>query len=174
MWSWLFYSGSKMPSNWMTFRASPLPDGTAMRQHADRRAKLSSRLLLLATFALTARAEFIHVEVYMKDMNCPSCSESLGKAFERVRGVKHVAVSMNDGTVVLELADQNRVTLEQVWDSIKRVGFTPGETKVIVRGAVKGDSLTISGIEKTIKIEGRAAEAENIELKGTIIPPPDP
>jgi hypothetical protein len=81
---------------------------------------------------------------------------------------------MNDGTVVLELADQNRVTLEQVWDSIKRVGFTPGETKVIVRGAVKGDTLTVSLIDKTIKIEGRAAEAENIELKGTIIPPPDP
>jgi hypothetical protein len=45
---------------------------------------------------------------------------------------------------------------------------------VIVRGAVKGDALTISVIDKTIKIEGRAAEAENIELKGTITPPPDP
>jgi|SRR5580692_7020744 copper chaperone CopZ len=132
------------------------------------------RLLLITIAACTARAEFLHVEVYMKDMNCPSCSESLGKAFERLRGVKHVQVSMNDGTVALDLADQNRVTLEQVWDAIKRIGFTPGETKVIVRGAVKGDSLTISGIEKTIKIEGRAAEAENVELKGTIAPPRDP
>jgi copper chaperone CopZ len=64
------------------------------------------RLLLLAIAACTARAEFLHVEVFMKDMNCPSCSESLGKAFERLRGVKHVEVSMNDGTVVLDLADQ--------------------------------------------------------------------
>ena len=72
------------------------------------------------------------------------------------------------GTVAFDLADQNRVTLEQVWDAIKRIGFTPGETKVIVRGAVKGDSLTISGIDKTaIKVEGRVAEAENVELKGT-------
>jgi copper chaperone CopZ len=107
-------------------------------------------------------------------MNCPSCSESLGKAFEKVRGVKHVEVSMNAGTVALDLADQNRVTLEQVWDAIKRVGFTPGDTKVIVRGAVKGDSLTISLIDKTIKFEGHAGEAENVELKGTITPPPDP
>jgi len=43
-----------------------------------------------------------------------------------------------------------------------------------VRGAVKGDTLVVSLIDKTIKIEGHAAEAENIELKGTITPPPDP
>lgn len=129
-------------------------------------------LLLIASCAM--RAEFLRVEVFMKDMNCQSCSESLGKAFEKLRGVKHADVNFNDGTVALELADQNRVTLEQVWDAVKRVGFTPGDTKVTVRGAVKGDSLTISIIDKTIKIEGRAAEAENAELKGTVTPPPDP
>jgi len=122
----------------------------------------------------TARAEFLRVEVFMKDMNCASCSESMGKAFERLRGVKHVDLSMNDGTVTLELADQNRLTLEQIWDAVKRIGFTPGDTKVIVRGAVKGDSLVISVIDKTIKIQGHAAEAESVELKGTITPPPDP
>ncbi len=131
--------------------------------------------LMLALLAMcTARAEFLRVEVFMKDMNCASCSESLGKAFERLRGVKHVEVSMNDGTVTLDLADQNRVTLEQVWDAIKRVGFTPGDTKVIVRGSVKADSLTISVIDKTIKIEGHAADAESVELKGSVTPPPDP
>jgi len=132
------------------------------------------KLMLMLLAAVMGRAEFLRVEVFMKDMNCPSCSESLGKAFEKVRGVKHVSVSMNDGTVTLDLADQNRVALEQIWDAIKRVGFTPGETKVIVRGAVRGDSLMISVIDKTIKIEGHAAEAENVELKGTIMPPPDP
>ena len=131
-------------------------------------------LLLLTAAASLTPAEFLRVEVFMKDMNCPSCSDSLGKAFEKMRGVKHVAVSMNDGTVTLELADQNRVTLEQVWDSIKRVGFTPGDTKVTVRGAVKGASLTISVIDKTIAIDGSAPEGESVELKGTITPPPDP
>ncbi len=124
--------------------------------------------------ACAARAEFLRVEVSMNDMNCPSCSESLGKAFEKMRGVTHVEVSMKEGTVTLDLADQNRVTMEQVWDAIKRVGFTPGNTKVTVRGAVKGSSLTISGIDKTVVIEGRAPEGESIELKGIIVPPPDP
>ena len=84
------------------------------------------RLLLLLTWRSMARAEFLRVEVSMKDMDCASCSESLGSAFERLRGVKHVELSMNAGSVILELAEQNRVTLEQVWDAIKRVGFTPG------------------------------------------------
>jgi copper chaperone CopZ len=132
------------------------------------------RLVVFLLAACAARAEFLRVEVSMNDMNCPSCSESLGKAFEKMRGVKHVEVSMKEGTVTLDLADQNRVTMEQVWDAIKRVGFTPGSTKVTVRGAVKGGSLTISGIDKSIAIEGRAPEGENIELKGIIVPPPDP
>ncbi len=132
------------------------------------------RILLLLTVASMARAEFLRVEVSMKDMDCASCSESLGRAFERLRGVKHVELSMSAGSVILELAEQNRLTLEQVWDAIKRVGFTPGDTKVLVRGAVKGDALTISVIDKTIGIEGRAPQGENVEIKGTVTPPPDP
>ena len=119
-------------------------------------------------------AEFMHIQVSINGMNCVSCTESMVKAFEKIRGVKNVAISIPEGKVTLDLADQNRVTLEQVWDAIKRVGFTPGDTKVIVRGTVRGDSLTISVIDKTIKIEGRPTDAENVELKGTITPPPDP
>jgi copper chaperone CopZ len=119
-------------------------------------------------------AEFMHIQVSINDMNCLSCTESMVKAFEKIRGVKNVAISIPQGTVTLDLADQNRVTLEQVWDVVKRIGFTPADTKVTVRGAVKGDKLSVSGIDKTIVIEGKAAEGENIELKGTIAPPADP
>jgi copper chaperone CopZ len=132
------------------------------------------RLFVFLLAACAAHAEFLRIEVSMKDMNCPSCSESLGKAFEKMRGVSHVAVSMKDGTVTLDLAAQNRVAIEQVWDAIKRVGFTPGDTKVAVRGSVKGGSLTISVIDKTLAVEGRAPEGDSVELKGVITPPPDP
>lgn len=131
------------------------------------------KLLLLLTVLATARAEFLRIEVLMKDMNCASCSDSLGKAFEKIRGVQHVDISMEKGTVTLDLAEKNRVTVEQVWDTVKRIGFTPGDTKVIVRGNVKGDSLTISVIDKTIAIEGRAPEGD-VSLTGTITPPSDP
>jgi copper chaperone CopZ len=131
--------------------------------------------LLLMLFILSgAHAEFLRIEVSMKDMNCASCSDSLGKAFEKMRGVRNVDVRMEKGSVALELADGNRVALEQVWDIIKRIGFTPGETKVTVRGAVKGATLNVSVIDKTIQLEGTATEGERVELKGIIAPPPDP
>ena len=126
------------------------------------------KLLLLFAAAMTMNAEFLRMEVFMKDMNCPSCSE----AFEKMRGVTHVEVSMKDGTVTLDLADRNRISIEQVWDTVKRIGFTPGDTKVTVRGAVKGASLMV--LDRRIDIEGPAQEGESVELKGVIAPPPDP
>jgi copper chaperone CopZ len=129
-------------------------------------------LLLLTALSFTVRAEFLSVEVFMKDMNCQSCSDSLGVAFGKIRGVSHVDVNMQAGTVALDLASGNRVMLEQIWDTIKRIGFTPGETKVTVRGTVKGSTLTV--LDKAIALEGSAAEGENVELKGVITPPPDP
>jgi copper chaperone CopZ len=130
------------------------------------------KLLLMLIALSTARAEFLRIEVFMKDMDCLSCSDSLGRTFERMRGVKHVEVSTEKGSVALDLVDQNRVTLEQVWDAIKRVGFTPGDTKITVRGTVKGRSLTVG--DKIIDIEGAAPEGESVELKGSVKPPPDP
>src|SRR5262249_6602473 len=70
-----------------------------------------------------AGAEFLSVEVFMRDMNCQSCSETLGGSFKRLKGVEKVDVSMEKGSVRLDLAKSNRVSVEQVWDAIKRVGF---------------------------------------------------
>jgi copper chaperone CopZ len=132
------------------------------------------KLLLLLIAASAARAEFLHVEVFMKDMNCASCSDSMGRAFEKIRGVTHVDVSMEHGSVALDLADGNRVTLEQIWDTVKRIGFTPGDTKVAVRGSVQGATLNVSVIDKSIALDGKAQEGERVQLKGVITPPPDP
>jgi copper chaperone CopZ len=110
----------------------------------------------------------------MRDMSCESCSESLGSAIKRMRGVETATVDFKAGTVAVELTPQNRVGVEQVWDVIKRVGFTPGETKVVVRGTVSGHKLDVPEIGKVFEIEGRAAEGPGVQLKGTTQPPPDP
>ena len=120
------------------------------------------------------RGEFLRVEVFMRDMSCESCSESLGTALKRLRGVENATVDFKAGTVIVELAARNRVGVEQVWDAIKRVGFTPGETKVVVRGTVSGKKLDVPEIDKGFEIEGTAAAGEGVRLKGTITPPPDP
>jgi copper chaperone CopZ len=128
-------------------------------------------LLLASGFA---QAEFLQIQVFIRDMSCPSCTDTLVAAFKRLKGVEHVEVDFKEGTVRLELAAQNRVGVEQAWDAIKRVGFTPGETKVTVRGTVKGTKLEVPEIGKTFQIDGHAPEGDAVELKGTITPPPDP
>jgi copper chaperone CopZ len=120
------------------------------------------------------RGEFLRVEVFMRDMSCESCSESLGSALKRLRGVENATVDLKAGTVAVELAARNRVGVEQVWDAIKRVGFTPGETKVVVRGTVSGHKLEVTEIGRAFEIEGTAAEGKGVQLKGTMTPPPDP
>ena len=135
---------------------------------------MSKVLIPMLIAAGLMRGEFLRVEVFMRDMSCESCSESLGSALKRLRGVENVKVDFKAGTVAVELAAHNRVGVEQVWDAIKRVGFTPGETKVVVRGTVTGTKLDVPEIGKMFEIDGRAADGEVVELRGIISPPPDP
>src|SRR5258708_5311077 len=127
-----------------------------------------------ALLPANARAEFLRMEVFIRDMSCEPCSTSLEGAFKKMRGVDKAEVDFKAGTVRLTLAEKNRVGVDQVWDAIKRVGFTPGDTKVSVRGAVKGSKLEVAEIGKTFEIDGRSIEGDSVELNGTIAPPPDP
>ena len=142
------------------------------------RTRVAVLLICTACVATTVRAEFLRVEVFIRDMNCESCSETLAGSLQRMRGVEKAEVDFKAATVRLELAQRNRIGVEQVWDAIKRVGFTPGETKVSVRGALKGSKLEVPEIGKTFEIQfnpgARAPEGDSVELTGAITPPPDP
>src|SRR5258706_5543433 len=94
-------------------------------------------LVFLAALAGSAHAEFLEIRVSIRDMNCESCTENLSAAFKRMRGVDTVDVDFKAGTVALKLVPQNRLGPDQIWDAIKRVGFTPGATEVRVRGSVE-------------------------------------
>jgi len=132
------------------------------------------RSLLLIALAVPAPAEFLEIRVFIRDMSCESCTESLAAALKRMRGVDTVDVDFKAGTVALKFAPQNRQGPDQVWDAIKRVGFTPGATDVRVRGSVKDGRLEVPETGKSFEIEGRTAAGENVELKGVTAPPPDP
>ena len=131
------------------------------------------RAAFLFSIAVIARAEFLDIKVFIRDMNCESCSDTLRGSLKRLRGVEDAEVDFKAGTVAVKLASQNRLGPDQIWDAIKRVGFTPGATEVRVRGSIKDGKLDVPETGKSFEIEGRAA-GENIELKGSTAPPPDP
>ena len=124
--------------------------------------------------AISARAEFLEIGVFIRDMNCESCTETLSASLKRMRGVEKVDVDFKAGTVALKFAPQNRQGPDQVWDAIKRVGFTPGATTVRVRGSVKEGKLTVPETGKSFDLAGAVKSGDEIELTGSTAPPPDP
>lgn len=142
------------------------------------RTRIAVLLICTACVETAARAEFLHIEVFIRDMNCEPCSATLAATVQKMRGVEKAEVDFKAAAVRLDLAQRNRIGVEQVWDAIKRVGFTPGETKVRVRGALKAAKLDVPEIGKTFEIQflpgARAPEGDSVELTGVITPPPDP
>ena len=65
---------------------------------------------------------------------------------EKIDGVTSVAVSLNEGTVTLGFAPDNRVSLERIRETIRSNGFTPREAELRVTGqiVVRGDSLVLA------------------------------
>lgn len=51
-------------------------------------------------------------------------------------GVESVEVSLNKGLASVKLKPGNTLTMQQFWQAVKRNGFTPKESSVIVRGEV--------------------------------------
>jgi copper chaperone CopZ len=141
-------------------------------------ARVAVGLICVAFTVTTAHAEFLHIEVFIRDMNCESCSATLAASVQKMRGVEKAEVDFKAGTVQVELAEKNRIGVEQVWDAIKRVGFTPGETTVRVRGNLKASKLEVPEIGKTFGIQFapgvRAPDRDSVEVAGAITPPPDP
>lgn len=114
-------------------------------------------LMLLAPLAL-ARAEFLHVAMSVDKMDCATCVKSMEIGLKKIRGVEKVAVDPATG-VEFTLAPGNRVSLEQLRDAIKGIGFRPGDAKVTVRGIPVTDDgrwrFAVEGIGKIYNLASR-------------------
>jgi copper chaperone CopZ len=114
-------------------------------------------LMLFAPLAL-AQAEFLQVMLAVDKMDCATCVKSMEMGLKKIRGVEKVAVDPAAG-VEFTLAPGNRISLEQLRDAIKGVGFRPGDAKVTVRGTpVTHDGrwrFEVEGIGKVYNLSSR-------------------
>jgi len=96
-------------------------------------------------------------------------------AVEKMEGVSRAVVSLEKGSVVVTLAEDNRVTLARLGQVIRDQGFTPREAEVRVRGVAlredgawwfqvsgSGVRYAAEGSEGVIERLGAAAGAEVI------------
>ena len=82
-----------------------------------------------------------------------TCAFAVRGAIKKVQGVESVDVSLNKGLATVKLKPGNSVNIEQFWELIKKNGYTPKETRVVVRGEVLAGSgkpqLKITGTDRT-------------------------
>jgi copper chaperone CopZ len=130
---------------------------------------------ILAALVIVSSAfgEFRHVAISFSGEECSSCAASMTKAVQRLRGVTSVSINAEKAVITIALAAGNRVPLNEIRDSVKRVGFTPGEARVRVLGAVAEENkervLKPHGLEQTITLAGAVPSGEgDAELEGTI------
>lgn len=89
-------------------------------------------LFLLAAFP--ALAQFRSIEITFEGIGCASCMESLPSRMQRLRGVESTKVDVQHSTLKIQLAEQNRVRLEQVRDMIEQDGTKAKSAVVTVKG----------------------------------------
>jgi len=57
-------------------------------------------------------------------------------AVRRIEGVASVTVSLDSGRATIRFAAENRATLDQIRETIRRNGFTPKSAEVRIRGTL--------------------------------------
>ena len=71
-----------------------------------------------------------------------TCAYAVRGAIQKFSGVEKVDVSLNKGLATVTLRPGNAVKLSDVWETVRKNGFTPKQTKVVVRGDVVGGTNT--------------------------------
>lgn len=119
--------------------------------------------MLFAPLAL-AQAEFLQVALAVEKMDCATCVKSMEIGLKKIRGVEKVAVDPAFG-VEFTLAPGNRISLEQLRDAVKGIGFRPGDAKVTVRGTpVTDDGRWRFAVEGTGKVYNLASRHDHVIL----------
>ena len=112
-----------------------------------------STLIALTLFAGPLCAEFLHVEQSVTGLDCVSCAQSVDKTLKKLKGVETASFRMEDSTAVLQLKPGNSTPLEEIRDALKRLGYTPKEAKITVRGEARRE-----GEKWLFRVAGGAAE----------------
>jgi len=99
-----------------------------------------------------------------------TCAYAVRGALRKFSGVESVEVSLNKGLATVLLKPGNAIRPEEFWEAIRKNGFTPKETRVVVRGDVQGGKLRISGSNQIFPLAGAIEDGNNLTLEGTLVP----
>ena len=94
------------------------------------------RHLFLLALAIPVSAQLRDVKINFAGIGCAPCIESLPSRLQRIRGVESATVDAQAGTVILHLAIQNRVRIEQLRDAIEQDGTKTTTATITAHGTL--------------------------------------
>ena len=77
------------------------------------------------------------------------CAHAVSVALKNFAGVEAVDVSLNKGKAAVKLRPGNTAKIEELWEKVRKNGFTPKETRVVVRGIVEDRRLKVTCSNET-------------------------
>ena len=88
-------------------------------------------------------------------------------AFGKVEGVRHVDISLEEGSVTLALAPGNHLTLRRVREIVRKNGFTPQAASVEVKGTATEregrPALAVSGTDEVLLLSERGLVSGRVD-----------
>ncbi len=124
---------------------------------------LLQRLFVLFLAIGPLKAELMHVELSVSGLDCISCAQSVDRILKKIKGVDTASFRTQVAVAILDLKPVNAVTLDQIRDAVKGIGYTPGAAKVTVRGEAREEGgkwlFRVAGSEAEYRLEIAAGQA---------------
>ena len=87
--------------------------------------------------AAPAHAEYRRIELKILGMDCATCAHGVRVAMQKLDGVSTVELSLERAQAEIGLKPDNRLTLDQFRQVVKRNGFEPKQAVVTAIGTVR-------------------------------------
>ena len=97
-----------------------------------------------------------------------TCAYAVRGALKKFPGVESVDVSLNKGLATVKLKPGNSVRPQELWEAVRKNGFTPKVTLVVVRGEIMDSDhpkLKVSGTDLVLDLKGDAKLLDQARLK---------
>ena len=110
-----------------------------------------------------------------------TCAYAVRGALKKFSGVESVEVSLNKGLATVKLKPGNSVQPQEFWEAVRKNGFTPKETRVVVRGEVINAGrlqFKVAGTSQLFDLKGdpklfNEAVGKTIVINGVLTPGKD-
>ncbi len=110
----------------------------------------------LFALSIPAIAQFRTIEIQFEGIGCASCIDSLPARVQRMRGVTSATIDAQKQILKVELAEANRVRVEQIRDAIEQDGTKTIRASVTVRGELSERDgkwvLALPGLPATYEV----------------------